>query len=108
MKKVKVRKLREKDYERVREMQLASFPNMGPWKREQFKGLISTFPEGQLGIEYEGKLVASSSSHIIHSAAYPETATWNELTNNGTISNRDTNGDTLYGIEIMVDPEYRN
>jgi predicted amidohydrolase/ribosomal protein S18 acetylase RimI-like enzyme len=108
MKKIRVRKLRLSDYERVTEMQLACFPDMLPWSIAQFKSLISIFPEGQLGIEYEGKLVASSSSHIIHSDAYSETSSWSELTNNGLITNHDETGDTLYGIEIMVDPEYRN
>lgn len=108
MKKIKVRKLRLSDYDRVVDMQLACFPDMLPWSPDQFKSLISIFPDGQLGIEYEGKLVASSSSHIINSDTYSETSSWSELTNNGMITNHDKAGDTLYGIEIMVDPNYRN
>lgn len=108
MRKIKVRKLKKSDYERVTQIQLDCFPNMKPWSISQFESLLSVFPEGQLGIEYEGKLVASSCSHIIHFEDYSETSSWNELTESGMITNHDPKGDTLYGIEIMVDPGYRS
>jgi hypothetical protein len=81
---------------------------MKPWNPEQFKSLIKTFPEGQLLIEYEGVVVASSASHNINFNEYSETSSWSELTASGYITNHNPNGDTLYGIEIMVDPSYRN
>lgn len=108
MKKIKVRRLKAGDFERVVQIQLACFPNMKPWTREQFQSLISIFPAGQIGVEYEGTLVASSCSHIIQFDAYSETSSWGELTDHGMIGNHDANGDTLYGIEIMVDPAFRN
>jgi predicted amidohydrolase len=81
---------------------------MKPWTLEQFRSLITIFPEGQMAVEYDGKLVASSCSHIIKFSNYSETSSWSELTQDGMITNHDPNGDTLYGIEIMVDPVYRN
>lgn len=107
VKKVKIRKLKKEDFERVIEMQKQCFQNMKPWSLEQFYSLLKMFPEGQIGIEYNGKIVASSSSHILNFSNYSETQSWNELTNNGLITNHDPNGDTLYGIEIMVDPAFR-
>jgi predicted amidohydrolase/ribosomal protein S18 acetylase RimI-like enzyme len=108
MKKLKVRKIRPKDYPRIVEIQKTCFPNMTPWTPEQFNSLLTTFPEGQILIEYDNKVVASSCSHIINFSNYSETSSWSELTSNGYITNHDPKGDTLYGIEIMVDPEYRN
>jgi predicted amidohydrolase/ribosomal protein S18 acetylase RimI-like enzyme len=108
MKKIKVRKWRLSDYDRIVEIQTSCFPQMKPWNPEQFKSLIKTFPEGQLLIEYEGVVVASSASHIINFDEYSETSSWSELTSSGYITNHNPNGDTLYGIEIMVDPAYRN
>jgi predicted amidohydrolase len=89
-------------------MQTTCFPHMAPWKEEQFASMIKIFPEGQIAVEYEGKLVASSNSHIINFDSYSETSGWGELTRNGMITNHDPSADTLYGIEIMVDPAYRN
>jgi predicted amidohydrolase len=107
-KKIRVRKWRASDYEAIVALQKKCFPAMGPWKQDQFSSLLKNFQEGQILVEYNKKVVASSSSLIISSAAYPETSTWNELTRDGYITNHDPRGDTLYGLEIMVDPEYRN
>ncbi|MBA3664041.1 MAG: GNAT family N-acetyltransferase [Bacteroidetes bacterium] len=107
MKKIKVRKLKPADFEKVVNMQVHSFPDMEPWSREQFNSLLKNFPEGQIGVEIDGKLVASSGSLIIKFDESVENHSWNEVTKNGYITNHNSNGDTLYGIEIMVDSEYR-
>lgn len=107
MKKIKVRRLRQEDYEAVTQIQLKCFPNMKPWSREQYNSLLGHFKEGQIGVELDGKLVASSSSLILNFNNYDESQSWSELTDNGMITNHDPLGETLYGIEIMVDPDYR-
>ena len=38
---------------------------------------------------------------------YDDQHTWNSITDNGYITNHDPQGFNLYGIEVMVDPEYR-
>lgn len=105
--KVRLRQLRLKDYKQIVEIQLKSFPGMKPWSEEQFKSLLSHFPGGQLCVEYGKKVIASSGSLIINFDDYSETSTWNELTDSGNITNHNQYGDTLYGMEIMVDPEFR-
>lgn len=105
--KVKLRKIRLQDYKQITELQLKSFPGMKPWSEPQFRSIISIFPEGQVCILYGKKIIASSSSLIINFDEYSETSSWNELTDSGTISNHNKYGDTLYGMEIMVDPDYR-
>lgn len=106
-KKVHLRPLRVEDYPRVIEIQSKSFPGMKTWMPEQFESQIRMFPEGQLGIEVDGKLVASTSNLIVDFSQYSAWHDWKEISDNGFIRNHDPEGDTLYGIEIMVDPEYR-
>jgi len=106
-KKIKIRKLKLDDFAIVTEMQLKCFPNMKPWNINQYTSLLNIFPEGQIGVELNGKLVGSSCSHIINFDEYVDDYSWGSLTNNGLITNHNINGDTLYGIEIMVDPYYR-
>jgi predicted amidohydrolase/GNAT superfamily N-acetyltransferase len=106
-KKIKLRKLLLEDYAQIIELQLKSFPNMKPWSKDQFYSLISTFPDGQNCIQFGKKIIASSCSLIINFEEYGETSSWNELTDNGNITNHNKYGDTLYGMEIMVDPDYR-
>ncbi len=105
--KVKLRQIRLKDFKQIVEIQLKSFPGMKPWSESQFQSLLTHFPEGQLCIQFGKKVIASSGSLIINFDDYSETSTWNELTDSGHISNHNKYGDTLYGMEIMVDPEFR-
>lgn len=107
-KRVKVRPLRVEDYEQVMALQKLCFPpRMIPWKEHEIKSQIETFPEGQICVEYEGKIVASSSSLIVDIDLYDQEHSWEQISDNGKISNHTPEGDTLYGIEIMVHPDYR-
>jgi predicted amidohydrolase/ribosomal protein S18 acetylase RimI-like enzyme len=102
-----VRPLRLDDHERIASIQTRSFPNMRPWSREQFASHLQYFPEGQIGIEYGGELVASSSSLRLDFGMYDGLHTWAAITDNGMIRNHTPHGSTLYGMEVMVDPDYR-
>lgn len=104
---VVVRNLTVDDYEAVVALQERCFPKMRPWLREQFESMQKVFPEGQFGVEVDGTLVASSSSLIVDFDLYSEWHDWMKLSGDGYIQNHDPGGDTLYGIEIMVDPEHR-
>ena len=106
-KNIVLRQLQLTDYHAVTEVQMKCFPGMKTWNEEQFKSQIAIFPEGQICIEYHGKVVASSSSLIIDFDIYSESHSWAEIADKGYIRNHNYSGDTLYGIEIMVDPEYR-
>ena len=106
-KQIVVRQISLEDYDHLVQLQLKCFPGMKPWQREQIQSQLSTFPEGQICIEYEGAIVASSSSLILDFALYSEWYNWREITDGGFIRNHNPDGNTLYGIEIMVDPQYR-
>ncbi len=95
------------DYDQLVAMQALCFVGMQTWGRDQIESQLATFPEGQLGIEYEGELVASASSLIVDFEDYSDWHNWKEIADGGYIRNHDPQGDTLYGIEIMVDPAYR-
>lgn len=105
--KIHVRHLTIDDFDSLIEMQQACFPGMATWTREQIESQLRVFPEGQFVVEYEGKLVASSSSLVVEFGHYTEWHNWKAISDNGYITNHDPNGDTLYGIEIMVDPKFR-
>lgn len=102
-----VRKLRLNDWESVVALQRVCFPTMDSWSKEQFESQLRMFPEGQIGIEYQGKLVASSSSLILDFELFKDWHDFEEISDNGFIRNHKEEGTTLYGIEIMVHPSYR-
>ncbi|NUN69708.1 MAG: GNAT family N-acetyltransferase [Bacteroidetes bacterium] len=102
-----VRTITMEDYDRITALQERCFPGMKPWTREQMESQITIFPEGQVCVEYHGMIVSSSSSLILDFSLYSEWHSWKEIADNGFIRNHNPEGNTLYGIEIMVDPEYR-
>jgi predicted amidohydrolase/ribosomal protein S18 acetylase RimI-like enzyme len=106
-KKIRVRNLKANDYQSVTELQSKCFPGMKPWTAEQFESQLSIFSDGQLGVEYNGKIVASSSSLIVDFSNYSEWQDWKKIADSGYIRNHTPDGNTLYGIEIMVDPAFR-
>lgn len=106
-KKIVVRPLTLADYDRLVEMQELCFPGMKPWTMEQIRSQLEIFPEGQVCVEYKGKIVASSSSLILDFDLYKNWHSWAEIADAGMIRNHDPAGDTMYGIEIMVHPKFR-
>jgi predicted amidohydrolase/ribosomal protein S18 acetylase RimI-like enzyme len=104
---IKVRPLKMEDYDDVVALQLKCFPGMKPWTKDQFRSQMELFPEGQICVQYKGKVVASSSSLVLDFDVYSEHHGWREASDAGYIRNHTPDGNTLYGIEIMVDPAYR-
>lgn len=102
-----VRQLTLDDYDELVAMGNLCFPGMPSWERDQIESQLEIFPEGQICVEYDGELVASSTSLIVDFDHYEDWHNWREIADNGYIRNHDPEGDTLYGIEIMVHPEYR-
>jgi predicted amidohydrolase/ribosomal protein S18 acetylase RimI-like enzyme len=106
-KKIRLRALSLDDYDALVAMQGRCFPGMIPWGRDQIESQLGIFPEGQLCIEYRGRIVASSNSLIVDYDRFEEWHDWKLVADAGYIRNHTYDGDTLYGIEIMVDPEFR-
>lgn len=106
-KKIIIRQLKIEDYEDLVAIEHKCFPGMKPWRRDHIESHLNIFPEGQIVVEINGKLVASSSSLIIDLDEYNESHSWRDVSGEGYIKNHDPQGGTLYGLEIMVDPDYR-
>jgi len=105
---LKVRSLKIKDYEALIALQLKCFPGMKHWSREQIESQIKHFRKGQIVVEFKKKIIGSSSSLVIDFDEYQDSHSWKDISEGGMITNHDDEGDTLYGIEVMVDPEFRS
>ncbi len=106
-KKLIIRNISEKDIDEIVELSKTCFPNMEPWKNEQLSSHIETFPEGQYCVEYDGKIIGASSSLIVDFNEYADKHTYDDITASGYITNHDPEGHYLYGIAIMVHPDFR-
>jgi predicted amidohydrolase len=99
--------LKKSDFKAVVEIQRKSFPTIDPWTKEQFESQLAMFAEGQIGVEIDGQLVATSSALIVDEEDFGAYHTFDEVSDKGFIRNHDPEGDTLYGIDIAIDPKHR-
>ncbi|WNF37469.1 bifunctional GNAT family N-acetyltransferase/carbon-nitrogen hydrolase family protein [Bacillaceae bacterium IKA-2] len=106
-KKIELRLITKEDFQEILELQKRCFRNMDPWKLDQLESHIEIFPEGQFCVEYEGEIIGSCSSLIVNFDEYDDQHTWDEITDKGYISNHDPEGYNLYGMEVMVHPDFR-
>ncbi len=106
-KKFVIRNVEEKDIEAVVELSKICYPNMEAWEYEHIKSHIDIFPEGQFCVEYDGRIIGASSNLIIDFNEYEDRHTYDEITADGYITNHDPEGKQLYGISIMVHPDFR-
>ncbi|BBI36391.1 bifunctional GNAT family N-acetyltransferase/carbon-nitrogen hydrolase family protein [Cohnella abietis] len=106
-KKIIIRNIEREDFDKIIELQNVCFPNMGPWKVDQLESHIRIFPEGQICVELDGEIIGSCSSLIVNFDDYLEQHTYSEITEKGYIRNHNPRGGNLYGMEVMVHPDFR-
>lgn len=76
--------------------------------RDQYESRLKIFPEGQYCIEYNGKIIGACSSLVINFEDYEQEHDYDEISDKGYISNHNPSGINLYGINVVVHPEYRH
>ncbi len=104
---VVVRRLKKSDLKAVQTLQRECFPGVAPWSKPQFNGLIQAFPAGQLCVELDGQIVATSSCIRVNGHAYTGKHSFKDLEPGDGSSAHDPEGDSLYGIDIAVRPRSR-
>ncbi len=102
-----VRGLTPADYPAVRALQLRCFPEVIPFEQQEFETQLTRFADGQIGVELDGRLVATSSSLVVDASDYSEAHTYGSVAGGSDLDAHDPEGDTLYGIDIAVDPDAR-
>ena len=104
-----LRNTRLDDYDDIAAIMNRIYPEReGAWARDQFESQIRRFQEGQICIEDDGRVVAASNALVVNMERFGDKHTYEEITGNGYFNTHDPNGDTLYGADIFVDPDYRD
>ncbi|MCB1176171.1 MAG: bifunctional GNAT family N-acetyltransferase/carbon-nitrogen hydrolase family protein, partial [Leptospiraceae bacterium] len=108
--KIKARQIREEDIPALVDCHrkaYSDYPLNLLYDERKYRMQLEAFPEGQFLAEYEGKIIGYATSLIIQLDNEDRPYTYPELTGSGTFSTHDPGGDSLYGADIAVDPEYR-
>ncbi|WP_221766293.1 bifunctional GNAT family N-acetyltransferase/carbon-nitrogen hydrolase family protein [Hymenobacter metallilatus] len=107
--KLVLRTLRRGDFKAVKAIMDKVYSNMeGAWAQDEYNALLKKFPEGQICIEDNGQVVAAALAIIVQYSDFGDKHTYAKITGNGKFNTHNPDGDTLYGVDVFVDPEYRN
>ncbi len=106
---IEVRNLTVEDYRSLKEAMAAVYKENDKmrWTEDDLRKLIQVFPEGQICVAVNNKVVGCALSLIVRYSRFGDTHTFEQITGNFTFNTHDIKGDTLYGIEVFIDPRYR-
>lgn len=107
---VKTRKMRAADIPAVVRCEAACYQDYARetlMNARNYELQLAAFPEGMIVAEKDGELVGYCTSLIVQLDGLPHEYTYRELTGACTHSTHDPQGDTLYGADIAVHPDYR-
>ena len=106
--KVSLRNLHMEDYDQLAKSFKRIYADSDVfWTRSQIKKLITIFPEGQVVIIVDDKIVGCALSIIVNYNMVKGDHTYAQVTGNETFNTHDANGNILYGIEVFIHPDYR-
>ncbi|MBS3743174.1 MAG: GNAT family N-acetyltransferase [Wenzhouxiangellaceae bacterium] len=105
-----LRQTRPEDYADIAEIMERVYAGdlEGAWTREQFESQIRRFPEGQLCIEDNGKVVAAAISLMVKYSRWGHDHRYWDIVGDGYLTTHDPKGDVLYGVDVFVHPDYRD
>ncbi|MGE0616727.1 MAG: phosphoenolpyruvate carboxylase [Bacteriovoracia bacterium] len=97
-------------FEKIQDLCRRVYPFSKPWSLAQLESHRAYFPDGQLVVleKASGRVIGMAFSLIVYWNDYSHQDNWQDFTSAGFFHNHDpAKGKTLYGAEVMVDPEYR-
>ncbi len=106
---IEVRNLTIDDYQQLKESMIQAYASMGGqyWREESLARLIKKFPEGQLCVTLNDKVVGCALSLIVDIDKFGDNHTYRQITGEYSFETHDPDGDVLYGIEIFIHPSAR-
>ncbi|MGZ9677324.1 GNAT family N-acetyltransferase [Flavobacterium sp. GNP001] len=107
--KVELRNLKFEDYKELKNSMVESYPEMtgSYWREHHIEKLLNLFPEGQLVILVDGKVVGSALSLIVDENLVDKNHNYSDITGKYTFSTHNAKGEVLYGIDVFIHPNYR-
>ncbi|MBS4193008.1 GNAT family N-acetyltransferase [Bacillus sp. FJAT-49705] len=106
-----IRNYLQSDFDELIQIQTECFPPPFPaelwWNKNQLKNYVTLFPEGALCVEVEGQLAGSITGVCVDFDPALPSHKWEEMTDSGYIRNHNSQGNTLYIVDISVRPKFR-
>jgi predicted amidohydrolase/GNAT superfamily N-acetyltransferase len=109
IKKIELRNLQIEDYKELKNSMMEAYSELenSYWKEHHIEKLLAIFPEGQLVVLVDGKVVGSALSLIIEYRKVIANHTYAQITGNYSFDTHNSQGEVLYGIDVFIHPKYR-
>ncbi|MEO6675432.1 MAG: GNAT family N-acetyltransferase, partial [Ginsengibacter sp.] len=106
--KIDIVNLRIEDYFALKESMIKAYEHWGVyWKEDRINKLLTIFPEGQICVKVNDKVVGCALSIIVDYDRFNDNHTYTQITGNYSFTTHDPSGSVLYGIEVFIQPDYR-
>ena len=77
------------------------------WKKSELKQLIAKFPDGQVVLKVNGEIAGCAFSIIVDELKIGRRHTYDDIVGDEKFNMHTSNGNMLYGIDIIIKKEYR-
>ena len=105
---LKLRNLTPDDISHVEDLMEKVYSDIGgPWARDSLLALMREFPEGQICIEGNDRVIAVALTVRCSYERFSRAHTYDDLIGRRERIKHDPEGDALYGMDVFVDPDYR-
>ncbi|WP_139101471.1 bifunctional GNAT family N-acetyltransferase/carbon-nitrogen hydrolase family protein [Marinomonas spartinae] len=105
---LKIRNIEHTDYQQVKELMDQVYNDIGgAWSEHTISKLINDFPEGQICLEDHGDIVGIALSVQVSYQRFSNPHTYEDLIGKKETILNDRNGDAMYGLDVLIHPEYR-
>ena len=103
-----LRNLTLEDYDQLYHLMELIYDDIGgAWPKATIKALVEQFPDGQIGIEDHGELIAVALTVRVKYDRFSNPHTYDDLLLRNDKIWHNPNGDSLYGLDVFIHPEYR-
>ncbi|MGL6055928.1 MAG: GNAT family N-acetyltransferase, partial [Vibrio metschnikovii] len=79
----------------------------GAWPRMTIMDLIHQFPDGQICIEDDGKIIGAALTIKVDYNRFSLPHVYTDIISEHNVIQHKTSGDALYGLDVFVHPDYR-
>ncbi|MGM0913529.1 MAG: GNAT family N-acetyltransferase [Pseudomonadota bacterium] len=103
-----LRNLALDDYPQLESLMDAVYHDIGgAWSRHTIEKLIESFPDGQVVIEDDGRLVGIALTVRVDYDEFTNPHKYDDLIGKREVILDDPEGDAMYGLDVLIHPDYR-
>ncbi|MBK8493177.1 MAG: bifunctional GNAT family N-acetyltransferase/carbon-nitrogen hydrolase family protein [Saprospirales bacterium] len=97
------------DYQELKAAMINAYQTMpnAYWGEDHIQKLLDIFPEGQVVVKVNGLIAGCALSIILDYDQFEDQHTYKQITGDYSFNTHTDEGDTLYGIDVFVKPEFR-